>query len=189
FDVTATPEVSVGTRGGNAVTLTLSEEGITSRMSALVAQSLEVIRSRIDEVGTTEPIIQRQGANRILVQVPGFGDSQRLRDLISQTARLTFHMVHPTITAEQARVQGLPAGTMILPSTNGFDELLYEDVTLGGEQLVDAQPSFDQNGRPVVTFRFNTQGAITFGEVTSQNVNRRFAIVLDDTVITAPNIV
>jgi len=188
FDVTAAPEVSVGTRGGNAVTLTLSEEGITSRMSALVAQSLEVIRSRIDEVGTTEPIIQRQGANRILVQVPGFGDSQRLRDLISQTARLTFHMVHPTITAEQARVQGLPAGTMILPSTNGFDELLYEDVTLGGEQLIDAQPSFDQQGRPVVTFRFNTQGAITFGEVTSQNVGRRFAIVLDDTVITAPTI-
>src|SRR5690606_2451705 len=128
------------------------------------------------------------GADRVLVQVPGFDDSGRLKDLISQTARLTFHMVYPSMTADQARAQGLPPGTMIVPSVDGFEELLYEDITLGGEQLTDAQPSFDQNGMPVVTFRFNTQGAITFGEVTSQNVGRRFAIVLDNQVITAPTI-
>jgi len=182
-----TPETQITTTGGR-IRITLTEEAISSRMSSLVSQSLEVIRNRIDEVGTTEPIIQRQGDDRILVQVPGFGDSERLKELISQTARLTFHLVYPSMSAAQAQAQGLPAGTMIVPSADGFDELLYEDVALGGEQLVDAQPSFDQNGRSVVTFRFNTQGALTFGEITSQNVGRRFAIVLDDQVITAPTI-
>jgi SecD/SecF fusion protein len=187
FQAGTTPETQITTSGGR-IRITLTEDAISSRMSALVAQSLEVIRSRIDEVGTTEPIIQRQGDDRILVQVPGFGDSERLKELISQTARLTFHLVYPSMTAAQAEAQGLPAGTMIVPSTDGFDELLYEDVALGGEQLIDAQPAFDQNSRAVVSFRFNTQGALTFGEITSQNVGRRFAIVLDDQVITAPTI-
>lgn len=184
---TSAPEIDISTSGGR-ILITMTEDAIASRMSSLVAQSLEVIRSRIDEVGTTEPIIQRQGEDRILVQVPGFGDSERLKDLISQTARLTFHLVYPSMSAAQAEAQGLPAGTMIVPSTDGFNELLYEDVAIGGEELVDAQPSFDQNSRPVVSFRFNTQGAITFGEITSQNVGRRFAIVLDGEVITAPTI-
>ncbi|WMT88782.1 protein translocase subunit SecD [Pelagibacterium sp. 26DY04] len=187
FQTGTTPETQITTSGGR-IQITLTEDAISSRMSSLVAQSLEVIRSRIDEVGTTEPIIQRQGDNRILVQVPGFGDSERLKDLISQTARLTFHLVYPSMTAAQAETQGLPAGTMIVPSADGFDELLYEDVALGGEQLVDAQPAFDQNGQAVVSFRFNTQGALTFGEITSENVGRRFAIVLDNEVITAPTI-
>ncbi|MEQ8445093.1 MAG: protein translocase subunit SecD [Pelagibacterium sp.] len=184
---TSAPEIEITISGGR-ILITMTEDAIASRMSSLVAQSLEVIRSRIDEVGTTEPIIQRQGEDRILVQVPGFGDSERLKDLISQTARLTFHLVYPSMSAAQAEAQGLPAGTMIVPSTDGFNELLYEDVAIGGEELVDAQPSFDQNSRPVVSFRFNTQGAITFGEITSQNVGRRFAIVLDGEVITAPTI-
>nr|WP_196258379.1 protein translocase subunit SecD [Pelagibacterium limicola] len=186
FAGASTPETAIELVGTDVIRITLTEEGIADRMSALVAQSLEVIRKRIDEVGTTEPVIQRQGQDRVLVQVPGFDDSGRLKDLISQTARLTFHMVYPSMTAEQARAQGQPSGTMIVPSADGFEELLYEDISLGGEQLVDAQPAFDQNGRPVVTFRFNTQGAITFGEITSHNVGRRFAIVLDGQVITAP---
>src|SRR5690554_2677241 len=151
-----TPETQITTTGGR-IRITLTEDAISSRMSSLVTQSLEVIRNRIDEVSTTEPIIQRQGDDRILVQVPGFGDSERLKELISQTARLTFHLVYPSMSAAQAQAQGLPAGTMIVPSTDGFDELLYEDVAIGGEQLVDAQPAFDQNSRSVVSFRFNTQ--------------------------------
>ncbi len=186
FGGTSSAETTIENIGNDTIRVTLTDEAIADRMSTLVAQSLEVIRKRIDEVGTTEPIIQRQGQDRILVQVPGFDDSGRLKDLISQTARLTFHMVYPSMTAEQAQAQGLPPGTMVVPSADGFNELLYEDVALGGEQLVDAQPAFDQNGQPVVTFRFNTQGAITFGEITSQNVGRRFAIVLDGQVITAP---
>jgi len=180
-------ELAFGETPDGKLTITLTPEGIEQRMSALVAQSIEVIRKRVDELGTTEPQIQRQGSNRVLVQVPGFGDSQRLKDIISRTARLTFHMVYPGMTAAQAEAQGLPAGTMILPSQDGGNELLYEDVALGGESLTDAQPGFDQQtGRSVVTFKFDTRGAVTFSDITSKNVGKRFAIVLDNQVLTAP---
>jgi SecD/SecF fusion protein len=169
------------------LTVKLSQQGIEDRMSSLIAQSIEVIRKRIDEVGTTEPTIQRQGADRVLVEVPGFDDSARLKTLISQTARLTFHLVHPSMTAEQAKQQGIPPGYEIVSSKDGGDELLNENVELGGELLTNAQPGYDQQtGRPVVSFQFNTQGAIRFGEVTSKSVGKRFAIVLDNQVITAP---
>jgi len=184
---TGVNELAFGETADGRLSVTLTPDGITQRMSSLVAQSIEVIRSRIDELGTTEPTIQRQGDTRVLVQVPGFGDSTRLKDIVSQTARLTFHMVYPGLTAAQAEAQGLPAGTMILPTQGGVPELLYEDVALGGESLVDAQPSYDpQQGIPVVSFKFDTRGAVTFSEITSRNVGQRFAIVLDNTVITAP---
>jgi len=189
FAVGGVNELSFGETPDGKLTVTLTPEGINERMSALVAQSIEVIRKRVDELGTTEPSIQRQGTNRVLVQVPGFGDSERLKDIISRTARLTFHMVYPGMSAAQAEAQGLPAGTMILPSQDGGKELIYEDIALGGESLVDAQPSFDsQRNMPVVSFRFDTRGAVTFGQITSSNVGQRFAIVLDNQVITAPQI-
>ncbi len=189
FSTGGVREVEITTNEQGQIIVRLSEAGIDERVSSLVSQSIEVIRRRIDELGTTEPTIQRQGTDRILVQVPGFDDSERLKDLISRTARLTFHLVHPTITAEQALSQGLPVGTMIVPSVDGGNELLFEDVALGGENLSDAQPGFDpQSGQPIVSFRFDTRGAIVFGEITSANVGRRFAIVLDGEVITAPTI-
>jgi SecD/SecF fusion protein len=180
-------ELSFGETADGRLTISLTNDGIAQRMSSLVAQSIEVIRSRIDELGTTEPTIQRQGDTRVLVQVPGFEDSDRLKSIISQTARLTFHMVYPGMSAAQAEAQGLPAGTMIVPSQEGAAELLYEDVAIGGESLVDAQPSYDpQRNIPVVSFKFDTRGAITFGQITGANVGQRFAIVLDNRVITAP---
>lgn len=169
------------------ITLTLTDKGIDERMSSLVSQSIEVIRKRVDELGTTEPSIQRQGSDRVLVQVPGFNDSARLKDIISRTARLTFHLVYPNMTAAQAKAQGLPAGTEILPSKDGGEELIYEDIALGGESLTNAEPGFDQQtSQPIVSFRFDTQGAIKFGELTSAHVGQRFAVVLDNQVITAP---
>lgn len=187
FGGTGAEELEFGETSDGKITIELTESGIAERMSSLVTQSIEVIRRRIDELGTTEPTIQRQGLDRVLVQVPGFDDSARLKEIISKTARLTFHMVHPSISAGQAEAQGLPVGTMILPSVDGIDELLFEDVSIGGEALVDSQPGFDQRtSEAIVTFRFDTRGSITFGEITSSNVGRRFAIVLDDQVITAP---
>jgi SecD/SecF fusion protein len=180
-------ELSFSAAGDGRIIVALTPEGINERMSSLVSQSIEVIRNRIDELGTTEPNIQRQGSDRVLVQVPGFADSNRLKDIISRTARLTFHLVHPSMSAAQAEAQGVPPGYMILPSADGGSELINEDVELGGESLVDSQPGFDQqNSQPVVTFRFDTRGAITFGEITSRNVGQRFAIVLDNEVVTAP---
>src|SRR5690606_1211424 len=190
LSVGGVPELAFTTRPDGKIEIALTESGINERLSSIVGQSIEVIRKRIDELGTTEPTIQRQGTDRVLVQVPGFGDSSRLKDIISRTARLTFHLVHPTMSAVQAEAQGIPAGYMILPNADGQgSELIAEEVSLGGESLVDSQPSYDQQTQqPVVTFKFDTRGAITFGEITSRNVNRRFAIVLDNQVITAPNI-
>jgi SecD/SecF fusion protein len=185
-----TPELSFGEAPDGRLTVKLTPEGVVERMSALVSQSMEVIRKRVDEVGTTEPTIQRQGQDRVLVQVPGFEDSSRLKDLISRTARLTFHLVHPTMSAAQAESAGVPAGYFLVPSAEGdYNELLNENVELGGESLTNAQPAFDQQtGQSVVSFSFDTRGAIVFGEVTSRNVGKRFAIVLDNQVITAPTI-
>ncbi len=182
-------ELAFGETPDGKLTVTLSDAGIKDRMSSLIAQSIEVIRKRIDEVGTTEPTIQRQGEDRVLVQVPGFADSSRLKELISKTARLEFHLVHPTMSAQQAEAQGVPSGYYIVPSADGGEELLNENVELGGEDLTNAQPGFDQQtGRSVVSFAFNTHGAIVFGEITAKNVGKRFAIVLDNQVITAPTI-
>lgn len=188
FGVAGTPELAFSESPDGKLVVSLTPEGVTARMSALVAQSMEVIRNRVDAVGTTEPTIQRQGDSRVLVQVPGFDDSGRLKELISRTARLTFHLVHPTMTAAQAEMQGVPSGYMIVPGAPGEQaELLNENVELGGESLTNAQPAFDQQtGRSVVSFQFDTRGAIVFGQVTSANVGKRFAIVLDNQVITAP---
>lgn len=181
------PELAFAQAENGNLTITLTPDGIDQRMSAIVSQSIEVIRNRVDEVGTTEPNIQRQGDDRVLVQVPGFEDSTRLKDLISRTARLTFHLVHPTMTAQQAEAQGIPSGYFIAASQDGGDELLNENVELGGESLTNAQPAFDQQtGQSVVSFQFDSRGAIIFGQITAANVGKRFAILLDDQVITAP---
>ena len=181
------PELSITSEAPGRIVVALTPEGLNERMSQIVTKSIEVIRNRIDELGTTEPVIQRQGTDRVLVQVPGFEDSTRLKDIISRTARLTFHMVHPTMSAAQAEAQGAPIGYILVPSADGGNELITEDVSLGGDSLIDAQPSFDpQTQRPVVSFRFDTNGAIQFGDITSRNVGERFAILLDQQVITAP---
>ncbi len=187
FGSVGAQELAFSEAADGKIVVALTEEGVKARMAALVAQSMEVIRNRVDAVGTTEPTIQRQGDNRVLLQVPGFGDTERLINLVSQTARMTFHLVHPTMSAAQAEVQGIPSGYIILPSKDGGSELLNENVELGGESLPNASSGFDQqNGQAVVSFQFNTSGAITFGQITSANVGKRFAIVLDDQVITAP---
>ncbi|MEL7116912.1 MAG: protein translocase subunit SecD, partial [Pseudomonadota bacterium] len=142
---------------------------------------------RIDEVGTREPTIQRQGSDRILIQVPGIGSAEELKRLIGTTARLTFH---PVESVTQDGTQSPGARNVIFPSLDeeGVFYVLERSPVVSGEDLVDAQPAFDQNGQPSVTFRFNPTGARKFGDYTSENVGSPFAIVLDDEVITAPTI-
>ena len=150
-----------------------------------VRQSLEIVRSRIDEVGTREPTIQRQGADRILIQVPGIGSASELKEIIGTTAQLTFNPVVGRGSDPDARAG---VGNKVLPSLD--EEGTYYTVeaatVVTGEDLVDAQPSYDQNGRPAVTFRFNTSGARRFGDYTAENIGSPFAIVLDDEVVSAP---
>ncbi|MFZ8881447.1 MAG: protein translocase subunit SecD [Paracoccaceae bacterium] len=148
-------------------------------------QALEIIRRRIDEVGTREPTIQRQGSNRILIQVPGIGSAEELKDLIGTTAQLTFQPVLNVVSDAETNAG---FGNELLPSLDeaGKFYILEARPVVTGEDLVDAQPSFDQNGRPAVTFRFNPSGARRFGDYTAENIGSPFAIVLDSEVISAP---
>ncbi|MCS0495873.1 protein translocase subunit SecD [Ancylobacter sp. MQZ15Z-1] len=176
-------------RDGNVITITPTSTGIQARTIQAVSQSIEIIRKRIDQLGTTEPSIQRQGSDRIQVQVPGLQDPSRLKALLGQTAKLSFRLVDNTMSAQQALQGRPPAGTQVLYSdANPPVPYLIEDrVLVAGEDLTDAQPSFDpQTREPVVTFRFNTNGARRFAEATQANVGRPFAIILDNKVISAP---
>ncbi len=172
---------------GPVLTISLSDAEKAATDDRTVAQALEIIRRRIDEVGTREPTILRQGDNRILVQVPGVGSAQEIKDLIGTTAQLTFQPVVNRTTDANANPG---SGNILVPSLDqpGQFYILEATPTVTGEELVDAQPSFDQNGRPAVNFRFNPTGARKFGEYTANNIGSPFAIVLDNEVISAPTI-
>ncbi|NCO87627.1 MAG: protein translocase subunit SecD [Rhodobacterales bacterium] len=169
------------------IIVTLSAEERQATDSRTVQQSLEIIRRRIDEVGTREPTIQRQGEDRILVQVPGVGSAQEVKDIIGTTAQLTFNPVVGR-TSDPAASPG--SGNILVPSLDeaGVFYILERNPVVTGEELVDAQPAADQNGRPAVNFRFNPSGARKFGDYTAENIGAPFAIVLDNEVISAPTI-
>lgn len=173
------------TSEGDILIVRLSEAERLATDDRTVRQSLEIIRRRIDEVGTREPTIQRQGADRILIQVPGVGSAEELKAIIGTTAQLTFQPVIRRTSDDQAVAR---AGQEVLPSMDeeGQFYVLEDTPVVTGEELVDAEPSFDQNGRPAVSFRFNPGGARKFGDYTANNIGNPFAIVLDDEVISAP---
>ncbi len=183
----ATNEFAI-TTDGQELTATLTDPARVDILTRTMAQSLEIIRRRIDETGTREPTIQRQGERRILIQVPGAESSKEVLDLIGRTAKLTFHEVVAAVTDPTTRPG---AGEMILPSTDepGVFYVLERRPTVSGERLVDARLGFDQNGLPAVDFRFDAAGGSVFGQYTSENVGNRFAIVLDGEVISAPRII
>ncbi|MDF1668702.1 MAG: protein translocase subunit SecD [Roseovarius sp.] len=172
---------------GDTIVVTLSEAEMLATDERTVRLSLEIIRRRIDEVGTREPTIQRQGADRILIQVPGVGSAAELKDIIGTTAQLTFQPVVSRTTNKDERAG---AGNEVLPSVDAAEQgqfyILEKAPVVTGKELVDAQPDFDQNGRPAVSFRFNTSGARKFGAYTAENIGSPFAIVLDGEVISAP---
>ncbi|WP_037310027.1 protein translocase subunit SecD [Ruegeria halocynthiae] len=170
---------------GDTIIVQLSEAEKLASDDRTVRQALEIIRRRIDEVGTREPTIQRQGADRILIQVPGIGSAGELKEIIGTTAQLTFNPVNGPANSLEDVVR---PGQKVVPSLDEGGRLYVIDAApvVTGEELVDAQPSFDQNGRPAVSFRFNTSGARKFGDYTLENIGAPFAIVLDDEVISAP---
>lgn len=192
----ATPVVSLTGIGENDIVVTADGADIVVRLSEAEAratddrtmqQSLEIIRNRVDEVGTREPTIQRQGADRILIQVPGIGSAAELKSLIGTTAKLGFHAV---IGRTDNAGADPGARNLLLPSRDekGIYYIVEETPVVTGEELTDAQPSFDQRSNPAVSFKFNPSGARKFGDYTGANVGALFAIVLDDEVISAPQI-
>jgi preprotein translocase subunit SecD len=172
---------------GNTITLSPTEPAITERVRQAVDQSIQIIERRVNELGLVEPTIQREGADRILVQVPGLQDPSRLKEILGKTAKLDFRMVDLAMSPEQAE-QAHPADSEILPGEKPGEKYLIEKrVLVSGADLTDAQPAFDQrSNEPVVNFRFNSSGARKFAEVTQANVGKPFAIVLDNKVISAP---
>ena len=172
---------------GDVITMVLSEAEKLASDELTIARSLEIIRRRVDEVGTREPTIQRQGTNRILVQVPGLGSAQELKDLLGSTAKLEFK---PVLGQTGDKDANPGARKELLPSLDepGVYYIVEELPVVTGEELVDAQPAFDQNGAPAVSFRFNPAGGRKFGNYTADNIGSPFAIVLDGEVISAPTI-
>ncbi|MBK0327161.1 protein translocase subunit SecD [Rhodobacteraceae bacterium F11138] len=184
--LTGAGSTDIEVRGeGDVLIVTLSEAEKLASDDRTVRQSLEIIRRRIDEVGTREPTIQRQGKDRILIQVPGIGSASELKEIIGTTAQLTFNPVVGRASDPDANPG---VGNKIVPSLDeeGVYYTLESAAVVTGEELVDAQPAYDQNGRPAVNFRFNTSGARKFGDYTAENIGSPFAIVLDDEVISAP---
>ena len=187
------PEIEIESQGSDRLTLRLTDSAARDLRDTAVRQSLEIVRRRIDEVGTREPTIQRQGENRILVQVPGEKDPESIKRLLGQTARLTFHLVDLDTSVEQALAGNLPPGSELLPSDEGNQTggagqyVVRKRVEVSGESLVDAQPTYYQN-QPVVSFRFDSVGGRKFGYITRDHVGELLAIVLDGRVISAPRI-
>jgi preprotein translocase subunit SecD len=176
--------------GGGLVRLTVTEPAMLDRMRQVVDQSVEIIGKRVNELGLVEPSIQRQGNDRILVQVPGLGDPQKLLEILGKTAKLTFRLVDTSMPAEQALQSRPPPESDIVYGSSAENKqpyLLEKRIIVSGEELTDAQPGFDQRtSEPIVSFKFNTSGARKFAQVTQENVGRPFAIVLDNEVISAP---
>jgi len=174
------------TQNGDLITLTPTDPAITERIRQAVDQSIEIVQRRVNELGLVEPSIQREGTDRILVQVPGLQDPTRLKEILGKTAKLDFRMVDQSMTPDQA-AQAHPTESEVLEDEKGVKYLIEKRVLVSGADLVDAQPGFDQRtNEPIVQFRFNSSGARKFAEATQANVGKPFAIVLDNKVVSAP---
>jgi len=172
---------------GDTLAFKLSEAEKVATDDRTMQQSLEIVRRRVDAAGTREPTIMRQGTDRILIEVPGIGSAQELKDLIGTTAKLTFQPVVSRTTNPDATAG---AGNIVLPDAErkGLSYVLDAVPVVTGDDLTDARPDTDQNGYPAVSFRFNVSGARAFGDYTAEHIGEPFAIVLDGKVISAPTI-
>jgi protein-export membrane protein SecD len=179
FGPSGNQSIDVSEQPDGLVQLTVTEAGSNERIRRAVEQAMEVLRRRVDALGTTEPNIQRQGLDRILVQVPGLQNPQRLKEILGETAKLEFRLVGDANSSDVDMLPSQDAGGQTVP-------VLRQPVVDGGD-LIDAQPAFDsRTSQPIVNFRFNIRGAQRFGQITTENLGRPLAIVLDNKVISSP---
>jgi preprotein translocase subunit SecD len=184
-------DVNVSIGADQRIGVAFVPEAFDAEAARAVDQSIEIIRRRVDQLGTKEIDIARQGKVRIFLQAPGESDPVRLKNIVGQTAKLTFQMVDETASPADVAAGHIPPGDEVLASTDNYapSYVVKKRAPVTGEMLTNASPGFDQNtGRSVVQFRFNGVGARRFGDITSQNIGKRFAIVLDKKVISAPRI-
>jgi preprotein translocase subunit SecD len=181
--------LEVSDAGGGLIRLTVPQAAITDLLRRTIEQSIQIVERRVNEIGTVEPLIQRQGTDRILVQVPGLQDPTRLKELLGKTAKMEFRMVDSTVSPDQAQQGRVPADSEVLMSASSpkVPYVIKKQVLVSGGDLTDAQPGFDQRtNEPIVSFKFNSSGSRKFAVATSENVGQPFAIVLDNEVISAP---
>ena len=181
----------ITTNDSQSYQISFDEAGLIELRNQTIEQSMEIIRRRIDPDGTKEPVIQRQGKDRVLVQLPGVDDPETIKRLLGRTAKLTFQLVDTSLTGAEAITRGrVPPGSVLLPGDgeNSQSYVVEKRVMVSGEMLDGATASFDQNNRPSVSFTLNATGAKKFGRVTGSNIGRPFAIVLDGKVVSAPTI-
>jgi preprotein translocase subunit SecD len=179
--------LEVSDAGGGLIRLTVPQAAITDRIRQTIEQSIQIVEKRVNELGTVEPVIQRQGTDRILVQVPGLQDPTRLKELLGKTAKMEFRMVDESVPPDAAAKGSIPQDDELVPEVGGQKLVLKKQVLVSGGDLSDAQTAFDQrSGEPVVSFKFNSAGARKFAQATTEGVGQRFAIVLDNQVISAP---
>jgi preprotein translocase subunit SecD len=186
---TATRDLNVTTQPGGVIQLALSEQAMQAESAKAVAQSIEKIRRRVDALGTKEPSITSSGINRIVVEVPGESDPERLKAVIGKAAKLTFQMVDDQVTPEDIAAGRIPPDDMLVQSENAQEGpvVVKRRALVSGDMLVDASQGFDQqSGEADVNFRFNGIGSKRFGEATAQNIGKRFAIILDGKNLEAP---
>lgn len=186
---TSGSDLEVADQGGGLLTVKPTAAGLTQRISNATGAAIETINRRVNGLGVSESTVVRQGADRILIQFPGLQDTGPLKKILGETAKLTFHAVHPTVTAEEAKATRVPLGYKVYPDAENPDRayVLQDSPVVTGEDLVDAQQAFDsQDNQPVISFRFNLSGARKFGKFTTENVGAPFAILLDNKVLSAP---
>jgi preprotein translocase subunit SecD len=182
-------DLDVADAGGGLIRLSLSQPAMVERMRKTIEQSIQIVERRVNELGTVEPVIQRQGNDRILVQVPGLQDPTHLKELLGKTAKMEFRMVDTSVPPDQAQRGGLPPDSELLMSQSSpkVPYVVKKQVLVSGGELNDAQTGFDQRtNEPIVSLRFNSTGARKFSQATQENVGLPFAIVLDNEVISAP---
>ena len=182
-------DLDVTDAGNGVIRLTIPEAAMNDRLRKTIEQSIQIVEKRVNELGTVEPLIQRQGNDRILVQVPGLQDPTHLKEILGQTAKMEFRMVDTSVPPDQAQAGPVPPDSERLMSTSNppVPSIVKKQVLVSGGDLTDAQTGFDQrSGEPVVNFKFNTAGSRKFAQATTENVGQPFAIVLDNKVISAP---
>jgi preprotein translocase subunit SecD len=181
--------LEVSDAGGGLIRLAVPQAAVTDRIRQTIEQSIQIVERRVNQLGTVEPVIQRQGTDRILVQVPGLQDPTELKRILGKTAKMEFRMVDTTVPPDQAAQGRAPPDSEILMSAQPpkVPYVIKKQILVSGGELTDAQPGFDQrSGEPIVSFRFNSAGSRKFAQATSENVGQPFAIVLDNEVISAP---
>ncbi|HMM90744.1 protein translocase subunit SecD [Bradyrhizobium sp.] len=182
-------DLDVSDAGGGLIRLTIPQPAMLDRMRKTIEQSIQIVEKRVNELGTVEPTIQRQGNDRILVQVPGLQDPTHLKELLGKTAKMEFRMVDTSVPPDQAQAGRVPADSEVLMSSTApkVPYVIKRQILVSGGDLIDAQPGFDQRtNEPIVSFKFNSSGSRKFAQATSENVGVPFAIVLDNEVISAP---